>query len=100
MAQLNTAGEETALMGNYATVAAGDRSTEMQTVIRSQVFVQRQRVAQQAEETAANQSADAAAASTTNRLPDENVLQTDPHSYDFSTGLWGAPDPVLGTRNV
>lgn len=100
MAQLTTAGEETALMGNYVTVAAGDRSTEMQTVIRRQVFVQRQRVAQQTEENAANQAADAAASTLSTTLPNENVLQTDPHSYDFSTGLWGAPDPVLGTRNV
>jgi hypothetical protein len=93
MAQLTTAGEETALMGSYVTVAAGDRSTEMQTVIRRQVFVQRRRVAQQTEENAANQAADAAASTLSTTLPNENVLQTDPHSYDFSTGLWGAPDP-------
>lgn len=98
--QVSTAGEEAALMGNYVTIAAGDRSTEMQTVIRRQVFVQRQRVAQQDAETTSNQAAEAATSSLSNTLPNEQVLQTEPHSYDFTTGEWGTPDPVLGTRNV
>lgn len=97
LGEVDTAGEESVQMGNYVTAAAGERSNEMQTTARRQMFVMRQRQAQQDSENVATNAAAAATTVDDHNLPGDEVANPGPHTYDFTTGEWGAPDPVLPT---
>lgn len=98
---VDTAGEESAQIGNYVTLAAGERSNEMQTVTRSQMFVVRHRVAVGDAEGAAENAATAASAvDSTSGLPTEVPANFEPHTYNFHTGQWGAPDPLTNSTST
>jgi hypothetical protein len=94
---VDTAGEESAQIGNYVTLAAGERSNEMQAVTRSQMFVVRHRVAVGDATGAAENAATAAAAVDSAGLPTEIPTGFEPHTYNFHTGQWGAPDPLTNS---
>jgi len=94
---VDTAGEESAQIGNYVTLAAGERSNEMQAVTRSQMFVVRHRVAVGDAAGAAENAATAAAAVDSAGLPTEIPTGFEPHTYNFHTGQWGAPDPLTNS---
>ena len=98
---IDTAGEESAQIGNYVTLAVGERSNEMQAVSRSQMFVVRHRVAVGDADGAAQNAATAASAvDSTTGLPTEVPTGFEPHTYNFHTGQWGAPDPLTNSTST
>lgn len=98
---VDTAGEESAQFGNYVTLAAGERSNEMQATTRSQMFVVRHRVAVGDADGAAENAATAAAAvDGSTGLPTEVPTGFEPHTYNFHTGQWGAPDPLTNSNTT
>lgn len=97
---VDTAGEESAQIGNYVTLAAGERSNEMQAVTRSQMFVVRHRVAVGDAAGAAENAATAASSVDSAGLPTEVPANFEPHTYNFHTGRWGAPDPLTNSTST
>jgi hypothetical protein len=93
LGSVDTAGAESVYMGNYATLAAGERSSEMQTTQRAQMFVQRMRVSHTGADEAATQAANATETGTSTVLPNEEPANVGPHTYDFATGRWGDNSP-------
>lgn len=89
IAQTDTAGAESVYMGAYATLAAEERALDMARTVRSQIFVQRHRTSVQNSEEAGAQAARVAEAGSGSLLPTEVPANVGPHSYDFTTGLWG-----------
>jgi hypothetical protein len=93
LSTIDTAGAESVYLGAYATLAAGERSNEMQAVPRTQLFAQRQRVSYRDGRTAAEQSSNVAETGNVAVLPSEVPANYEPHTYDFVTGLWGDRKP-------
>lgn len=87
--EVDTAGAESVYLGAYATLAAEERSTEMQTTQRQQMFVQRQRVSHRNADDAANEAATVSETGSSATTPNTPATNTAPHTYDFSTGRWG-----------
>jgi len=87
--QVDTAAAESAYMGAYATIAAEERADEMQRQVRSQIFVQRHRVAHNDADSASSDAASVSEVGSSALLPTEVPANLGPHTYDFTTGLWG-----------
>lgn len=87
--EVDTAGAESAYLGAYATIAAEERSDAMQAQLRSQIFVQRHRVAHNDASTAGAEAARVAEVGAGSLLPTEVPANAGLHAYDFTTGLWG-----------
>ena len=87
--QVDTAGAESAYLGAYATIAAEERADAMQSQLRSQVFVQRHRVAHNDAGAAGAEAARVAEVGASSLLPTEVPINSNLHAYDFTTGLWG-----------
>lgn len=87
--QVDTAGAESAYMGAYATIAAEERADAMQAQLRSQIFVQRHRVAHNDASNAGAEAARVAEVGSGALLPTEVPVNAGIHAYDFTTGLWG-----------
>ena len=87
--QVDTAGAESAYLGAYATIAAEARADDMQAQVRSQMFVSRHRVVHNDADDASASSAHVAEVGASSLLPTEVPTNVGPHTYDFTTGLWG-----------
>lgn len=89
ISSIDTVGERSVLLGQYATLAAADRANDMQGAPRSQIFVQRIRVAhQEADDAASGASTASDLGAATSGIP-TTVAGAEPHTYNYSTGLWG-----------
>lgn len=98
---VDTAGEESAQMGSYVSISAGERSNEMQAVTRRQMFVVRHRAAVNDAEGASEHAAAAASeVGASGGLPTEVPASFEPHTYNFHTGQWGAPDPLTNSTTT
>lgn len=90
IAQVDTMGALSPIMGNYVDIAAPERASDIAFTQRRQIFVERVRTAHREAENAAQGAQTASAAA---ELSGDNTevpaINTGPQTYDFETGLWG-----------
>lgn len=84
----DTMGASALLLGAYADVAAADRSDGMREMPRVRTFVERARVAHLEGDEAAVAAGGAAASERLAPVHPE-VSNSEPHAYDYATGMWG-----------
>lgn len=82
----DTAGEQSVLLANYATLAGPERANAMQSAPRVRFFVERINAASRDADNASGSSADTAAAGQRNPLTP--AASPDASTYDFQTGRW------------
>lgn len=87
--QVDTAAAESAYMGAYATIAGEERSDDMQRQVRSQMFVSRHRAGHTESTEILTNAGHVAEVGGAALLPEEVPANAGPHTYDFTTGLWG-----------
>lgn len=91
ISNVDTVGQSSPLLAAYATLAAAERSTDMQTAPRVRFFTDRINTAHRDADHAADQGTTAQAAATTRTPP--AAVNADPHVFNFTTGFWGDGDP-------
>lgn len=89
ISQINTMGALAPLLGNYASIAAAERSSEIAFTQRRQLFVSRIDTAQRDADHDAEQAARAEQSANLENITEVPAINTEPHTYDFETGLWG-----------
>lgn len=87
IATVDTVGQSSPLLAAYATLAAAERSTDMQAAPRVRFFTERINTAHQDADHAADQGTTAQAAATTRTPP--AAVNAGPHVFNFTTGFWG-----------
>ncbi len=85
----DTAGALSVRLGNYAGVAAAERSTEMQSSVRRRFFVQRINTTNHDADGASAAAAHVSASVTTMGHQPAAVQNYEPMAYNYATGLWG-----------
>ena len=86
---VDTAGAQSLLLGAYTSIAAPERANDMETQTRRQIFVERLRVTHTEADDAGSQAAETTEGGTTLTPGHPTVTNADPHTYNYTTGLWG-----------
>lgn len=86
---VDTLGETSVLLGGYVSVAAPERSYEMQSLGRREMFVQRERASHTDADDAGGEASHQEQAATALATPAPTVTGHEPHTFDYTTGLWG-----------
>lgn len=86
---VDTAGAQSLFLGAYTSIAAPERANDMETQTRRQIFVERLRVTHTEADDAGSQAAETAEGGASLTPVQPTVINADPHTYNYTTGLWG-----------
>lgn len=86
---VDTAGAQALFLGAYTSIASPERANDMQAQTRRQIFVERLRVTHNEADDAGAQAAETSEGGSTLTPVIPTVVNADPHTYNYTTGLWG-----------
>lgn len=86
---VDTAGAQSLFLGAYTSIASPERANDMETQTRRQIFVERLRVTHTEADDAGTQSAETSEGGATLTPVIPTVVNADPHTYNYTSGLWG-----------
>lgn len=87
--QIDTAGRQSLALGAYLSLAAPERSSDMQGQSRRELFVLRERAAHSQAAQTGEQSGGLGRGSRELRRVEPLVSNFEPHVYDYDRGVWG-----------
>lgn len=86
--RVDTAGERSLLLGAYVDIAAPERTLDMLSLTREQIFAHRRQVTHTEADEAGTSAGHAAAGEVLSRTF-SNATNIEPHVYNYATGRWG-----------
>lgn len=86
---VDTAGAQALMLGAYTSIAAPERANDMEAQTRRQMFVQRIRTTHSDADEAGSHAAATTEGGNTLSPTQAAVTNTDPHTYNYATGVWG-----------
>lgn len=89
ISQVDTMGRSSLVQGAYLSLAAPERSVDMQGQSRRELFVSRERAAHNAASQTGQEAGSVSRGSTSVTPVHPQITQFEPHVYDYTAGIWG-----------